>query len=112
MTPGEVVSVPPFYVLAAGRTGNRDVTAPPARCSLRPRDLPAGQYRARCAGAADVGDDPAPFLVQGAFTEVVLEIRSPRTFPVYVRLFEEYEELDFRFQVADLPLEERFLVES
>jgi len=63
------------------------------------RDLPAGRYRARCAAEAEVGGDPPSFRVQGSWTEVVLELAVPRTYPAYVRLFDE---LGVELELAEL----------
>lgn len=53
-------------------------------------ELPAGQYRARCYQEAHLQEDPPAFSVEGPWTEVVLPIRLPRSYPVSLRVYDEH----------------------
>lgn len=52
-------------------------------------DLPEGRYRVRSEQEADCVEDPEPFVVTGGWTRVVVEIHVPRSFPIYLRVYDQ-----------------------
>ncbi len=52
--------------------------------------LPSGFYRIHAYGQRRGSEDPEPFEVHGAETVVEFEVATPRSYPVHVRVFDEY----------------------
>ncbi|MCK6458603.1 MAG: hypothetical protein L6Q95_01755 [Planctomycetes bacterium] len=62
------------------------VTAEVPAEGARLEGLPAGVYRPVCLAARYSSDDPPPFLIEGALTEVAIRAETPRSLYAYVKV--------------------------